>query len=132
MLCCNPCASDVHLLSGSESPSWLSKLTRQPGIGDVNILAVMLSFEGIVFGFITPFPFYYLLPWFFHAASSGISSAASGCPPDRAVPAHSLLWVDRAEGRGLEQSITENTAIISDAAVRGLTRVVREKDRRNF
>lgn len=119
-LCWNPAASDVQLSSGSESPSWLSNLTQQPGICVVNILAVVLSFEGIMLGFITPFSHYHLLPGFFHTASGEISSAAFGCPTDRAVPAHSVLWVGRAEGRGFEQSSTENTASISQASVKGL------------
>lgn len=113
--------SDVQLISGSESPSWPSKLTQQPGIYDVNILAVVLSFEGILLVFITPFPPYHLLPGFFHAASSEISSVAFGCPTDRAVLAHSMVWAGRIEGRGLEQSNTENTASISHAAPRALT-----------
>lgn len=57
-LCWNPAASDVQLSSGSESPSWLSNLTQQPGICVVSILAVVLSFEGIMLGFITPFSRY--------------------------------------------------------------------------
>lgn len=116
----NPLATVVQLFSGSESLSWPSKLTLEPGLRVLNILSGALLRRDHVW-FIALFSTLSSIARVFPCCLQWISAAAFGCPTDRAVPAHSVLWVGRAEGRVFEQSSTENTASISQAPVKGLT-----------